>query len=84
MKLLYCKNCGDVFNLTRFKKTCSCQQSAGYYTDNLNAVKSGNCIALGFSNSTFIQAIQDEPENEPSLPFTAFVIPKNCKTIKPL
>lgn len=80
MKLLYCKSCGDIFNLTRTTKTCSCGGARGYYKDTLNSVYSGNSIPLGFDNHSFLHAILNAPINEPSEPFTAFVIPENCKT----
>lgn len=81
MKLLYCKSCGDIFNLKRTTKTCSCGAARGYYKDTINAVYSGGgSIPLGFSNDTFWKAILNAPVNEPSENFEAFVIPENCKT----
>lgn len=33
MKLLYCKKCGDIFNLHYHTKTCNCNQSLGRCLD---------------------------------------------------
>jgi hypothetical protein len=84
MKLLYCKSCHDIFNLTGNKKTCSCQKSAGYYINDLDAIYSGDAIPLGFSNSSFTDALKKQPEVGPGKHFVAFIIEKNCKTFKKL
>lgn len=81
MKLLLCKNCTDIFSLEQVKKTCTCGKTSGVYIDNVNAVCSGNYVAIGFSNRTLLNAINNQPDFGDGYEFTAFVIPKNCKSI---
>lgn len=82
MKLLFCKNCHDVFSLRRTEKTCHCGSSKGQYLNNLDAVYSGDCIPLGFDNPNFVQALERQPEKGMGEVFRAFVIPKICPTFK--
>jgi len=84
MKLLYCKHCKDIFNLKPSIKSCECGKSSGYYTDDLNAVYSGECVPLGIANGTFMQAVKHPPMYEPSVNIVAFIIPEICKTFKRL
>jgi len=81
MKLVYCPTCKDIFNLTVDVKTCSCNCSGGYYTDNINAKLYGNAVPIGFLNSEFVDAINNQPESQDGKIFTAFVIPKKAPTI---
>lgn len=76
-----CPACGDVFNLKSEVKTCSCGQTRGQYTDDLNAVYDGG-IPLGFANSSFLEAVIKQPVNGLGRAFTAFVIPQECPTFK--
>jgi hypothetical protein len=83
MKLLYCKKCGDIFNLTHKEKICSCGETSGLYIDNINAEIKGDCIPLGFANSTFRAAFKIrrlEPDTNPL--FTAFFIPENAESVR--
>jgi len=82
MKLVFCKNCGTVFSCSRKVKYCECGLSSGKYIDNLHAEIHGEfAIPLGFSNYSFLQAIEKhEFDGENSVLFTAFIIEKNCKT----
>jgi hypothetical protein len=82
MKLLFCKKCYSIFNLSKEKKTCVCGETSGYYTDNLNAVFSGDSIPLGFNNTEFVRAINNQPDIGWGRDFTAFVISKKCDTFK--
>ena len=95
MKLLLCKKCTSIFNLTRNTKSCDCGESKGYYTDNLNAVYSGPSIPIGFANNSFLGAIRiqeilnNAEGDNPDVccngeEFTSFVIPKWAKSIKKL
>lgn len=89
MKLLMCLDCGDIFNLTRDIKQCSCGKTKGRYTGNLNAVYTGNAQPIGFANSSFsvalqLQKIQDKhdlSEFQMGVKFEAFFIPKFAKSI---
>jgi hypothetical protein len=83
MKLLYCKNCRDIFNLSYDVKTCSCGDTAGRYVDNLNAIYTGkNAIPLGIGNSSFHEAINNQPLCGWGKEFDAFVIEVDCPTFK--
>lgn len=83
MKLLLCPECSDIFNLQAHVKTCGCGQARGQYIDNLNAVYSGG-IPLGFANTTFLEAVANQPQAGDGKTFTAFVIPVMCPTFKEL
>lgn len=80
MKLLFCTQCLDIFNLTLKEKKCSCGKSGGQYIDELNAVYWGKCIPLGITNNSFIDAANNQPESGMGKEFTAFVIPRECDT----
>lgn len=81
MKLLMCLHCHDIFNLNLDEKTCRCGKTKGKYIDELHAEYSGeHAIPLGFTNTSLIKAIQNQPEDGLGETFTAFVIPKKCAT----
>lgn len=84
MKLLLCKNCGDVFSIsTQKEKTCSCGKTTGMYTDNLNAWYTGDfAVPIGFANTDFNFALRVQPQSGIGQTFTAFIIPKVCETFK--
>ena len=58
MKLLICKICNSVFNLTNKSKSCECGKTTGHYTDTINAVYSGPAIPIGFANTSLLNAIE--------------------------
>lgn len=82
MKLLFCKDCADIFRLyVDHPKTCHCGKSTGQYEeDGLHAWFKGPAIPLGFANSSFIKAIGNQPEMGLGREFAAFVIPRICDT----
>lgn len=80
MKLLMCTNCMDVFNLKMEEKKCSCGKTRGKYLDEIQAVFSGPAIPMGFTNSSLIKAVNNQPLEGQGELFTAFVIPKSCNT----
>ena len=81
MKLLMCKNCGDIFNLDYQEKYCKCKGVKGKYLDNLNAEYPGSdAVPLGFANNSISVAINNQPLNGMGYNFNAFVIPKKCDT----
>jgi hypothetical protein len=83
MKLLYCPSCDDVFKLDYQPRICKCGDVIGhYFEDGLTAVYSKNGIPLGFNNSSLIEAINNQPESGMGKNFTAFVIPKQCPTMR--
>lgn len=79
MKLLLCTECGDIFNLSYEVRQCTCGKTSGKYIDNLNAEYYGG-TPLGFDNRTLVEAIKQQPNDGLGRNFTAFVIPKQCKT----
>lgn len=86
MKLLCCKSCGDIFNLTRKIKSCSCGKTKGQYTNELNAWYN-NGIPLCISNQSLAQAIGNQrrmdefyPEEFYGQRFMAWVCPKSSST----
>lgn len=84
MKLILCKNCHDVFKLSQMMRSCKCGMAKGrYLKNNFNAEYSGSsAVPLGFANSTLVKAIDNQPENGLGSEFVAFVIPKECPTMK--
>lgn len=82
MKLILCRRCLDVLRLRFDKRECACGASWGVYNDDLNATIGGQAIPLGFANSSFVAAVQDQPESGLGRRFEAFVIPKQCPTIE--
>jgi hypothetical protein len=58
MKLLYCEQCGDIFNLKVGKlKSCACGNVKGLYVDNWYAVTNGRGHAIAIGNGSFRQAL---------------------------
>ena len=84
MKLLFCKDCADIFRLyVDHPKTCHCGKTTGQYEeDGLHAWYSGPAIPLGFANPSFLTAICNQPDEGWGREFTAFVIQKDCDTFK--
>lgn len=89
MKLLLCKECGDIFNLSMKGKECSCGWTFGQYTDNLNAVYEGHCIPLCISNPSLRNALEAQNINDIMFSekfhgarFEAWVCPRNSETFK--
>ncbi len=64
------------------EKQCTCGKTKGVYTDSLNAVYTGPCVPLGFSNQSFRTAIESQPERDFGKEFIAFVVEKQCPTMK--
>ena len=82
MKLIYCNKCKDVIRLNKTTRTCQCGVTGGHYKeDGLHAIYYGPAIPLGFSNSSFHEAIDSQPEFGKGTVYNAFVIPKVCPTM---
>jgi len=85
MKLIFCSNCKDIVRLQRELRTCKCGESSGRYINNYDAEIEGNCIPLGFANSSLVNALKKQPQGPgQGKRFEAFVIPKVCDTIRRL
>ena len=83
MKLLYCNTCRDIVKLYRTTRTCQCGATGGHYKeDGLNAIYYGPAIPLGFANSSFRDARDNQPEFGMGTVYNAFVIPKVCPTME--
>jgi len=86
MKLIYCQKCGHVLSLTDGHwRVCECGQCGGrYLKDNLHAEVFGgaSCVPLAFGNPSFREARRHQPEGKWGTRFEAFVIPKNCQTVR--
>lgn len=83
MKLIHCDMCGDVVTLRLHPRACECKRSGGMYLpDRLHAVIWGFATPLGFANRSFRDALEDQPEKDWGKDFTAFVIQKQCDTVK--
>jgi hypothetical protein len=72
--------CYDVFSLGRVHKKCTCGKTEGQYVDNLFAEYKGPCMPLGFDNTSFAEALKNQPKNGYGKRFEAFVIPEECDT----
>jgi hypothetical protein len=66
MTLIFCKECG--------------KSKGQYKEDGLHDWYSGPCMPLGFANSTFLRALQNQPDTGWGKNFEAFVIEKDCPT----
>lgn len=86
MKLIMCKFCSDVVRLTFKMRHCECGASFGQYDpediESLQAEIGGSAIPLGFENNSFVDALRNQPSEGRGERFTAFVIPKECPTIR--
>ena len=62
MKLIFCKNCWDVFKLTVGElRACGCGRCVGQYDDNRHtAVTNGEGYALAIGNGSLLDAIRGE------------------------
>ena len=82
MKLLHCTICGDIVKLEKTTNKCRCGSCGGHYReDGVNAIYYGPAVPIGFVNSEFVTAIEDQPEYGNGLGFGAFSIPKVCPTM---
>lgn len=81
MKLIFCLECNDVISLRSGEdRVCSCGKSGGKYINHVKAEYWGPCVPLGFANSSFIEAVRNQPEKDWGKDFKAFVIQKQCET----
>ena len=82
MKLLFCNTCQDVVKLSKTTSTCRCGATGGHYKeDGINAIYYGPAVPIGFINSEFVTAINDQPDYGNGVGFGAFTIPKVCPTM---
>lgn len=78
---MLCKKCNHIFSLAPQERICECKTTKGRYIDDQNAVYSGEfAVPLGFTNTSLLSAINNQPQTGLGELFTAFVIPKDCST----
>lgn len=85
MKLILCTKCHDVFKLTTNEtRQCKCGVCGGFYKeDGVQAEYWGDpAVPLGFANSSLVDAVRNQPEKGLGELFEAFVIPKECSSMK--
>ena len=83
MKLVLCMLCYDVFKLDEELRKCKCGQCEGRYLNHIDAEYKGkHAVPLGFANSSLIRSVSQQPSSGNGKEFTAFVIPKDCPTMR--
>jgi hypothetical protein len=88
MKLLFCKNCEDLYRLfpSEHFRFCKCGKTGGKYINDLDAVyfekEEGIVVPLGLDNDKFHFAINHQRYEGQGNMFDAFVIPIKCRTFK--
>jgi endogenous inhibitor of DNA gyrase (YacG/DUF329 family) len=85
MKLVLCKECGDIIRLIKeAERYCFCGKCSGQYKkDGLHAWYKGEyAIPLGIANRTLTHAVDRQPTIGDGETFTAFVIPMICATFE--
>ena len=83
MKLIYCSHCCDVVALRTLLRHCDCKASWGKYDpDGLHAAIGGKAVPIGFSNRSLVAALISQPDAGRGSNFEAFVIPKECGTVR--
>lgn len=83
MKLILCPVCEDVIKLNAAGRSCECGRSWGkYLADGLTAEIGGEAIPIGFANSELRVALAKRPKEGMGYPFSAFVIPVHCETVR--
>jgi hypothetical protein len=84
MKLVVCTSCLDVIKLDKIPRVCKCRRCGGrYLEDGVHATYWGDfAIPIGVNNFSLVEAIRNQPEDGKGKRFTAFVIPKNCSSMR--
>ena len=84
MKLVLCTECHDVYKLAQGEtRSCACGKTSGRYLNSTDAEYSGEtAVPMGFGNTSLVKAFQNQPESGDGKRFTAFVIPKECPTMR--
>lgn len=82
MKLIYCPACEDIVLLMMWTRKCLCGGSGGRYLNEDVALLHGKAIPLGIHNTGFADALKNQPQEGQGSEFPAFVIPKQCDTVR--
>lgn len=72
MKLLYCRNCRDAFNIRKTTKICICAKSKARCVDNMNVIYTGNYARIVcVDNYSLMTRVQEKPKNSAKAFFDA-------------
>ena len=84
MKLLYCKECGDIYNVDRTIKNCSCGKTKALYVNDENIIYGGDsAVCIGIDNNTFDIAKYRQALDDSAPRFDAYICALLCEsTIK--
>ena len=88
MKLIFCRECQDVFKLDYSIKTCKCGKCYGkYLSDGLTAEVNKEAVILGINNNSLVGTLRESNFGKLTSKymgdrFEAFVISPKCDTIK--
>jgi len=85
MKLIFCPECYDIFDLDiKEVKSCHCGQSSGKYLDDLRTVEvSEKAIVICFNNQQFTNALIFTCDDDKSgQNFNAWILPANNRWIR--
>lgn len=80
MKLIYCKNCHDLFSLRFIDRECECGASKGAYKTPEFAWVSGPCVSVAIGNGSLQDAIsilQRLQDNRAFYPVMCWVRPNS-------
>lgn len=79
--MLLCVECDSIFSLGYKLKVCTCGKVSGKYVDEVNAIYSGDsAYPIAFANSSFRDALRNQPKSGAGKRFDAFVVAKDCGT----
>jgi len=84
MKLILCRKCQDVFKLQYDRRECNCGEAWGKYEDDGYHARYGgqSAVPIGFGNGSLATAVKNQPLEGRGLRFDAFVISKECPTMR--
>lgn len=88
MKLLFCRECNDLFNLQSQPKYCSCKRVGGCYVNGREAIfverKENDAVLLGIHNDEFGVAVTHAltPRITMGTLFKSWIINRPCATFK--
>ena len=81
MKLVFCKECQDIFKLDFETRYCKCGKSSGKYLNTIDAVYSGEfAVPIGINNRQLANAVFN-PHTD-TRDFNAFVFDDNYSKFK--
>lgn len=85
MKLILCKFCQDIVRpYPKEVRHCSCGDVKVEAIGELDIIVTATkdwAVPIGFNNSSLVRAVAGQPEDGMGKDFTAFVIPKKCRSI---